>query len=500
MRSWWVSTPWRSGAGWRSNAGALACDAPDAEGLDRIERVLRGVAGGAGADHILLAAGGSSNGPVEAAARLARDRARVVDIGKLRLDLPWNAYYDKELDVRFSRSYGPGRYDDRYELEGIDYPVGYVRWTERRNLACFVDLVARGSLTIGSLVSGTFPVEDAVSVYDRLSSGSLPGVGFLFEYPHGTDGAPTTPHPSDDRGASVVSAPRTPAPAPHPDSRAPRCDWASWARATMRRRSLLPHLAADEDIELRHVATTRSLTAVNAQRRFGFTTMSTDAEAVFADETVDAVFVVTRHHSHADLTCRALAAGKAVFVEKPLALSSDELARVVEVVRETGNDRLTVGFNRRFAPLLVDLRQRFGPPGGGAMLRYSVNAGELGGRSWYADEKLEGSRFTGEGGHFIDTVSWWLDARPTEVSAMAGRDPSDLQVTIRFDDASIATISYVTVGNARYPKEIFDAASGGAAPAWTISGRRRCGAGDAGPCAGPAGRSTRARATRSAPS
>ena len=129
-------------------AGALICAAPDDDGLREVERVLLDRTGGLGADHVLLAAGGDSNGPVEVAARLARDRARVVDIGKTRLDLPWNAYYDKELDVRFSRSYGPGRYDDRYELEGIDYPAGYVRWTERRNLSCFLDLLADGSVDV----------------------------------------------------------------------------------------------------------------------------------------------------------------------------------------------------------------------------------------------------------------------------------------------------------------------------------------------------------------
>ena len=123
------------------------------------------------------------NGPVEAAARLARDRARVVDIGKLKLDLPWNAYYDKELDVRFSRSYGPGRYDELYELEGIDYPAGYVRWTERRNIQCFLDLVARGSLNIDLLVSESFDLSEATGVYERLSGGKLSGIGFLFEYP-----------------------------------------------------------------------------------------------------------------------------------------------------------------------------------------------------------------------------------------------------------------------------------------------------------------------------
>src|SRR5215217_143881 len=163
-------------------AGALICAAPDEDGLRNVERVLLGRSGGLGADHVLLAAGGDSNGPVEVAARLARDRARVVDIGKTRLDLPWNAYYDKELEVRFSRSYGPGRYDDRYELEGIDYPAGYVRWTERRNLACFLDLLVDGSVDVSSLISGVHPIEEATDVYGQLRAGSLQGVGFLLSY------------------------------------------------------------------------------------------------------------------------------------------------------------------------------------------------------------------------------------------------------------------------------------------------------------------------------
>jgi len=445
--------------------GALACDAPTPAGIDRIERVLSTVSSGAGADHVLLAAGGMSNGPVEAAARLARDRARVVDIGKVRLDLPWNAYYDKELDVRFSRSYGPGRYDDRYELEGIDYPLGYVRWTERRNLACFVDLVARGALDIGALVSGTFAVEDAVSVYERLSSGSLHGVGFLFEYPHpehATSGLQTVYTSANTPTTAVRARTSTPAHSGgRRDASGGRVRVGFVGAGNYASSSLLPHLARNEAVELRHVATTRSLTAANAQRRFGFVAVSTDAEAVIEDDSVDAIFVVTRHHSHADLTCRALEAGKSVFVEKPLALSTEELARVLDVARDSGNDRLMVGFNRRFAPILVDLRARFGPTSAGAVVRYSVNAGPLGGGSWYGDERLEGSRFTGEGGHFIDTVTWWLGARPIEVSAMGARDPHNLQVGIRFDDGSIATISYVTNGNTRYPKEIMDIAACG---------------------------------------
>jgi threonine dehydrogenase-like Zn-dependent dehydrogenase len=164
-------------------AGALACAGPDSEGVARIEQALAQATHGRGADEIFLAAGGSSNGPVELAARLSRDRARVVNIGKTRLDLPWNAYYEKELDLRFSRSYGPGRYDDRYELDGIDYPVGYVPWTERRNLECFLDLIADESLDIAPLVSGVHPIGDAEQVYQQLGTGAKDGVGWLFEYP-----------------------------------------------------------------------------------------------------------------------------------------------------------------------------------------------------------------------------------------------------------------------------------------------------------------------------
>ena len=436
-------------------AGALACAPPTAEGLDRIERCLAESGAGLGADHVVLVAGGSSNGPVTAAARLARDRARIVDIGKLRLDLPWNAYYDKELDVRFSRSYGPGRYDKRYEIDGIDYPAGYIRWTERRNLACFLDLVARDALDIESLVSEVFALESAVDVYDRLSSGALHGVGFLFQYP---DAEPAAPQVMSISEPSPVT-PRAPDNSRRPTSGRVRLGFIGAGNYASS--MLLPILAAMEGVELRHVATSRSLTALNAQRRFGFASVGTDSEAVLADDTVDAVFIVTRHHSHAELTCRALEAGKTVFVEKPLALSDEELSRVLAVVDATGNDRLMVGFNRRFAPMLVEMRTRFGSSAAGSVARYSVNAGTLGAQSWYGDETLEGSRFAGEGGHFIDTVSWWLGTRPTEVYAMGARDTHDLHVNLRFDNGSIATIAYYTNGNSRYPKEIFEVAAGG---------------------------------------
>jgi len=440
-------------------AGALACAVPDDAGVAKLESVLLERTGGLGADHVLLAAGGDSNGPVETAARLARDRARIVDIGKTRLDLPWNAYYDKELDVRFSRSYGPGRYDDRYELEGIDYPAGYVRWTERRNLACFLDLLAEGSVDVASLVSGVNPVEEAVAVYDKLASGELSGVGFLLSYGSPED-APDAPPPARTitTKAAPAAASRNRRQATTGAVRVGFVGAGNYA-ASM----LLPHLREDARVELVSVATTTSLSGLNAQRKFGFGTISTDVDAVLDDESLDAVFVVTRHDSHAGLVCRALERGHTVFVEKPLALSEEQLGDILAVVEATGNDRLMVGFNRRFAPLVTELGARMGAragsDGGPVSARYLVNAGRLTAGSWYLNEELAGSRFTGEGGHFIDTLGALVGADPVEVHA-AGSGP-DVHVTLRYGDGSVGAISYVTGGSMRFPKETIDVTAGG---------------------------------------
>ncbi len=436
-------------------AGAIAAAGPDAEGEAHIEQVLHATTGGRGADHVFLAAGGSSNGPVELAARVARDRARVVDIGKTRLDLPWNDYYEKELDVRFSRSYGPGRYDDRYELEGIDYPAGYVRWTERRNLECFLDLIAGESLDVSALVSGVNPVTEATEVYEQLRTGALHGVGFLLEYP--------VPTPS---GAEDVPATRTISRAPGTGSRphpvsGPTVRVGVIGAGNYASSMLLPHLAKDPGAALATVATTRSLSAVNAQRKFGFEAATTDTAVVLDDPTIDAVVVATRHHSHADFVCRALERGKAVFVEKPLALSQVQLEQVIETVERTGNDRLMVGFNRRFAPLFTQMRSRFGAIEGPVTARYLVNAGRLDAGSWYLNEGLEGSRFLGEGGHFIDTLSAWIGRPPVEVEALQTPGGADLHVSLRFADGSLGTITYVTGGDHRFPKETFDVSGGG---------------------------------------
>ncbi|MFB7234539.1 bi-domain-containing oxidoreductase [Streptomyces sp. NPDC056269] len=431
--------------------GAAACGDP---GSNAVEAAVAELTDGHGVDQVYLAAGGASNQPVELAARLCRDRGRVVDIGKCRLDLPWNAYYEKELDVRFSRSYGPGRYDPEYELEGRDYPIGYVRWTERRNLACFLDLMARGRVDVEPLVSHVADFEDAVETYRRLKDGDLKAVAVLFRYPEekGEAPAPAVAVPAVRRGAGVPAQAR-------PANRPVRLAFVGAGNYATS--MLLPHLVGRDGVELSTVVTTTALSAANAQRKFGFAEATTDLDAVLGDPSVDAVFVVTRHSSHADLTRKALLAGKTVFVEKPLALSEDELAGVLAAVEESGNDRLQVGFNRRFAPLLQEAKSRFGVRTGPANLRYLVNAGRLQHGSWYLQQGTEGSRFAGEGGHFIDTASWLLGADPVSVYAVSTSGNDDLQVVLRYPDGSTATISYVTTGPSSFPKETLDLVADG---------------------------------------
>jgi len=434
-------------------AGAVMAGSPD--DLDALLGELARMTSGRGADHVFLSAGGSSNGPVEAAVKLARDRARVVDIGKMKLDLPWNAYYEKELDVRFSRSYGPGRYDSRYELDGIDYPAGYVRWTEKRNLESFLALVARGEVEVGSLIDGTFPMTDAARVYGDLKSGALKAIGVLLEYP-----APAADAPAP-LTRNVLPAAKKPVARKDPAGNKEQIAIGFVGAGNYASSMLLPHLARLGAANLAHVATTKSLSAVNAQKKFGFNAASTDTNSVFEDESLDAICIVTRHATHAELVCRALATGKAVFVEKPLALTRAETDQIAAAIEATGNDRLMVGFNRRFAPLLTAMKKDFGGGAASSVTRYLVNAGPLAKDSWYRNEEAEGSRFVGEGGHFIDTLSWWAGSLPEEVYAVPGPEHGDVTATFRFTSGASGAIAYLTGGNVRFPKETLDATGGG---------------------------------------
>jgi predicted dehydrogenase/threonine dehydrogenase-like Zn-dependent dehydrogenase len=422
--------------------GATAAAAPGSAEFEPLREALANLTDGAGADHVFLTAGTTERDPVLLAAELARDRATVVDIGKTNLDLPWNSYYDKELEVRLSRSYGPGRYDPSYEERGVDYPIGYVRWTERRNLGAFLGLVAEGRVDLVPLISEVFDFDQAVEVYDRLHDGSLGGIGNVFRYQAANLPQREVRQPAGTARRAVAAGDLV---------RLGVIGCGNYA-STM----LLPHLAGRDDVELATVVTRSALSAATAARKFGFGTTATDLDGLLADERVPAVLIATRHESHAALVVRALEAGKAVLVEKPLAVDRAQLDSVAAAVAASGNDRLMVGYNRRFAPMLGALRASFGPLHHPVVVDYTVNAGRLEPDSWYGDFELQGSRFVGEGGHFVDTVSWWLGADPIEVSAtVVGADPDNLVCRLVYPDGSVATISYLTEGDTGYPKETF---------------------------------------------
>ena len=440
-------------------AGAVLCAAPDDEGLAAVAASLDELTSGRGADHVFLAAGGSSNAPVETAAKLARDRARVVDIGKTKLDLPWNAYYDKELDVRFSRSYGPGRYDDRYELEGIDYPAGYVRWTERRNLECFLDLLARKDLEVETLVSGTFPMHDA-------------GLGLR---------RPVLRRAEGGRGPARVpgAGPREPAPAgrqPGPLRRPVRPGQGLEGAERTGQQAPGHRLHRRGQLRLLDAASAPGAAAERAAdaRR--------DHPVAVGGERPAAVRL---HHRLDQRPGRAgrRVAGRDLHRDPPrhprgpgLPGPGDrqggvrgEAARADR--RGAGpdhrgdrQDRQRPADGRVQPALRPDAGQdegRLRPGQLGAVTRYLVNAGPLAADSWYRNEG-EGSRFTGEGGHFLDTLSWWADSLPEEVYAVGGGpDSDDVQVTVRFGNGASGVISYLTGGNVRFPKETLDATGGG---------------------------------------
>lgn len=429
-------------------AGAELVHNPKQENTkDFIERI-RALSDGQGCDHIIISAGGPSNAAIELAPMIGRDRARVTVIGKTGLSLSWNAFYEKEMEVVFSRSYGPGRYDTVYEEAGIDYPIGYIRWTERRNLQEVVRMMASGQLDMAPLISSTHDFKDAANVYERLNKGELSGIGFLFSY----SAAPARTRVVLNPIAKPASVTRT----------AERVRVGAIGCGNYASSMLFPHLATRKDVDFVEIATTTAASSANAARRFGFNRMSTDVRHLLESSDIDLVMITTRHSSHADLVCAALESGKAVFVEKPLALTLEECDRIAQTITSTGNDRLMVGFNRRFAPLMQSFKSALSSTKQLDII-YRINAGNLDATSWYLDRSKEGSRFVGEGGHFIDTVSWLLNSDVQDISATRNNDDANsIVVTLRYPHA-LATILYLTGGDTRFPKERVETFGGGRA-------------------------------------
>lgn len=405
-----------------------------AEGLrERVRQFTRG----RGADAVLITAATSSSAPLELAAELARDRACVVLVGVTGMQVPRKEYYEKELTFIVSRSYGPGRYDPHYEEQGHDYPAGYVRWTENRNLEAFLDLVAAGRVRPETLTTHRFPIGEALQAFEMILRGREPYLGVVLTYPQATEppsgrivlrSAPAR-RPTGTVGISFLGA-------------------GSFARAV-----LLPNLAKLPGVVLRGIASASGISARSAGKKFGFAYCASDSQQVLDDPETDAVFIVTRHSQHAEMVRRALAAGKTVFVEKPLAISTQQLTELQQAIQETGG-RLMVGFNRRFAPLASQLRA-FMAGCGPLTVHYRCNAGRIPAEHWLAAAE-EGGRIIGEGCHFFDFFQYLTDSDPVAVHAVSpGSQTSadEAQVTVTYRDGSVCHLLYTTQGPPSFSKE-----------------------------------------------
>jgi len=415
-------------------AGALAVGEPA-----ELEAEIARLTDRRGADAVLVTAASRSAEPLVTATTVARERAVVCIVGDVGISSPRAPLFSKELRLVVSRSYGPGRYDPTYEEGGIDYPAGYVRWTEGRNLEEVLRLMGTGQLRPGRLTTHVFDLAEGARAYALLESAE-PSLGILLRHSEPSDPGARTLRLDDGRRRRRIG--RT------------RIRVGVVGAGTFARTVLMPAIARDADITA--IATQTGVSARASAHRFGARIATTDASALIESDEVDAVVIATRHDLHAAITVAALRAGKHVFVEKPLALSEEDLAHVAAAASDSPGI-LMVGFNRRFAPLARDLQGALSGHGP-LVISYRVNAGRLPRSHWTHDPIVGGGRIVGEVCHFVDFAGFLCGSSPSTITGMAVAGTSepledDVVGTLRFADGSVATIVYCALGDPSLPKE-----------------------------------------------
>ncbi len=404
-----------------------------------------------GVDAVVVTAATKSAEPLELAAKLLRDRGRISVVGDVGMGVSRAQMYRKEISLSMSRSYGPGRYDPGYEEGGHDYPIGFVRWTEKRNMEAFLDLLSSGAIQVDPLLAQVFAVEKGEEAYAAVEAGAYTGI---IDYHAPTDGRAI---------AKPSVAVATPRPRTTGKLRVGCIGAGGFARGIV-----FPHLRSSPIVELASVATSTGAAATSAQSGFGFQTAESPSELI-ANPNVDAAFILTRHDSHAEYVRAALDAGKCVFVEKPLAVNREQLEIVrtayARALAEGRSPLLMVGFNRRFAPLTEKVRSFFAGRSEAMLVHIRCNAGFIPRESWI-QEPGQGGRIVGELCHFVDWARAVVGCPVRTVSAIvlpdAGRYSHDnVSVTIGFEDGSVANLLYVANGDRTVGKEYFEVFCGG---------------------------------------
>ena len=407
-----------------------------------VEESISHFTGGNGVDAVIISAGTSSLDPINFAGKTARRKATVVVVGAVPTGFDRTEYYRKELTLKMSCSYGPGRYDLDYEEKGLDYPVEYVRWTEKRNMEAFQQLLLDGKVNVADLTTHHFPFTEAPRAYDLIVNRTDPFTGILLEY---------------DTEKTVVSGSvpvhlATPAPA------SSAAGVAFIGAGSYAQGNLLPNLNGVDGVERVTVLTNSGTTSRRVAERFGFATCTDRETDIFENPKVNTVFIATRHDSHAGYVIQALQHGQNVFVEKPLAMHVGELQEIETAYRQSGK-QLMVGFNRRFAPLAVALKRAIGT--GPMSMLFRINAGAIPADSWIQDAEMGGGRMIGEGCHFIDFMTWVCGSVPVKVYASTVPDPhgfhDTVNVNLEFANGSTGVVAYYANGSRAMAKEYFEA-------------------------------------------
>ena len=396
--------------------------------------------GGVGADSVIITASTQSDGPVSDALRMIRKKGRIVVVGAVGMKIQREPFYEKEGDFLISTSYGPGRYDPDYEEKGHDYPIAYVRWTERRNMESFLELVSAGTVRIKPLITHVFPVEKGPEAYEVIKDGK--GVGVLLEYAREVRNAP-------ERKVPISSV--------NPGKK--ELNIGIIGAGSFARKFHLPNIASMDGMRIYAVATNTGSNAKFIAKKYSASYATTDYRKIINDRNVDAVVISTRHNLHAKIAMEALKAGKHVFVEKPAAMDEKELGALMKSAGESGRV-LMVGLNRRFSPHVKRAKQELAKKAGPVMVEYRVNAGKLPPEHWIYDPKEGGGRVIGEGVHFLDVMGYLAGSRPVSISVasmsskMSGISPEDnFSVIIEYENGSIGTLIYTSTGSPEYPKE-----------------------------------------------
>lgn len=421
---------------------------PSLKASDVLERT-RGI----GADAVIITASTKSTGPIDLAAQAVRHRGRVVLVGVVGLELDRRAFYYKEAEFVVSCSYGPGRYDPEYEEHGHDYPIGHVRWTEQRNIQAVLDLMGSGRLDVSPLISHRFPIETAEEAYALINSGKEPYLGIILQYP-GVDASSDIPRLELTLGRS------------HSD----KVNIGCLGAGNFARLVLLPALTRVSGLHPRVLCSAGGLNATHTGNKLGFDVTTTDEDEVFGDSGVDAVFVVTRHGQHARQVLKAIQAGKHVFVEKPLALTVEEIEDIETALELSADPRplVLVGFNRRFSPAARKVREFYSEVTSPLTVSVRFNAGPIPADHWTQHHNQGGGRIIGEACHGIDLATFLTNSPPMRVYAESIGGPNaplitedQCFITIRHVNGSISHIAYLAGGDKAYPKERVEVFGGG---------------------------------------